>query len=348
MNRAVAVARKTVVASRLARAIALGSTAAVALTMTAPSAQALTINTYTSGFTSAELALIGNAVNFYQTTFSDAITVNIGLQAVTDALGESQSYVYLDSYANYRAKLAADATSLDDATAVASLPGSASGGITPGVTMKLATARAVGFNPGAGGASSGLFCSAIAGLPSLVDACIGIGTSATSTTPFTTGKYYFLTVLEHEMDEVLGTGSDLTGGGTIFTGQMAVEDLFRYNAPGSREFAIHACDASYHGPAGYLSLDGGTTNLANYNNCTNGGDYGDYTYLDSPAQVQDAFGTTGGGLSLNSSSTEIRDLDALGYTRAVVATPEPASLVLLATGFLGIAGVAARRKVQAK
>ena len=347
MNPAVA-GRKKTAAGRVARALALGCTAVFAATLAAPSAQALTINTYTSGFTSAELALINNAVNFYQTTFSDAITVDIGIQAIGSGLGQSQTYVGVTSYSSYRTLLAADATSSDDATALASLPLTASGGITPNVTMKLATARAVGFNAPAGPSSS-LFCNAIPGLPANIDSCIGINTSLTTATPFTPGKYYFLTVLEHEMDEVLGTGSDLSTGG-IFTGNMSVEDLFRYNAPGSREWARYACDANFRGPTAYLSLDGGNTNLANFNNCNNNGDYGDYVYQDVPAQVQDAFGTPGGGLFLTSSSTEIRDLDALGYTRAaaVVATPEPASLVLLATGFAGIAGVARRRKVAAK
>ena len=335
---------------RIVRAIGVSVGAALGLTLIAPNAKALTINVFTQGFTAAEQARINDAVNFYQTTFSDPITVNIGIMAVANGLGESQTYVTTPTYAAYKAALAADATSADDATALASLgPGTATDpeGHSTRVTLKTANARAVGIaGAPAGGASSALFCNAIAGLPALIDACIGINNSLTSATPNTAGKYYFLSVLEHEMDEVLGLGSDLNGDGTNFTANLAAQDLFRFSAPGVRTFAHHTCDASFHGPLAYFSIDNGVTNASSFNNCDNGGDYGDYVYQDSPPQVQDAFGTPGLGLALTAGSSEAQELDVLGYTRAAAVTPapEPATLTLVASGFLGIAGFARRRR----
>src|SRR5262249_53342115 len=145
---------------RVARAIAVGGSVAVGLVLIAPSAEALTINVYQSGFTAAEQARITQAVNFYQTTFSDPITVNIGIEAVTSGLGESQTYVATPTYAAYKAALGADATSADDATAFASLGGSTATdpeGHSANITLKTANARAVGLNA-PGGASAPLFC----------------------------------------------------------------------------------------------------------------------------------------------------------------------------------------------
>lgn len=42
-------------------------------------------------------------------------------------------------------------------------------------------------------------------------------------------------------------------------------------------------------PTAYFSINGGATNLNQYNNCNNGEDYGDWIYIDGK-QVQDAFG----------------------------------------------------------
>jgi hypothetical protein len=63
----------------------------------------------------------------------------------------------------------------------------------------------------------------------------------------------------------------------------------------------------------FFSIDGGTTNLNDFNNCSNGGDYGDWI-THTPSQVQDAFTNGSGSPSLSVTSPEVRALDVIGYT----------------------------------
>src|SRR5205085_7560654 len=66
-------------------------------------------------------------------------------------------------------------------------------------------------------------------------------------------QYYLVGVLEHEITEVMGRSSYLDE-----PGQYGVMDLYRFAAPG-----VHQTGT---GSPAYFSLDGGTTNLATFNN----------------------------------------------------------------------------------
>ena len=62
----------------------------------------------------------------------------------------------------------------------------------------------------------------------------------------------------------------------------------------------------------FFSIDGGTTDLNEFNNCNNGGDYGDWI-THTPSQVQDAFINGSSSPSLSVTSPEVRALDVIGY-----------------------------------
>jgi len=120
-------------------------------------------------------------------------------------------------------------------------------------------------------------------------------------------KYSLQSVVEHEIDEVLGSSSNMTGlanGAPIPPGTVHVEDLFRFTVTGARSATTSATDSSY------FSLDG-TTRLARFNQDATG-DFSDWW---SPSghpvvRVQDAFGTKGTNVAMD---LEWTMLDVLGW-----------------------------------
>src|SRR4029077_15010195 len=111
-------------------------------------------------------------------------------------------------------------------------------------------------------------------------------------------QYYIVGAIEHEISEIMGRVSYLSNGG-----DYGVMDLYRYAAAGVRQ-------AGTGGPA-YFSIDGGRTNLDNWNNARlAAGDLGDWAagagadaFLNAspPGQIN---GLTGTVLTL---------MDALGW-----------------------------------
>jgi hypothetical protein len=260
---------------------------------------------------------INSAIGIYDSLFSNPIIVNITF-AEGGGLGESNFSLFSYSYPTFYAALQAGATSADDATAYArlALDGSTSNPVTSSNTVfvKPANALALGLT--------------IPGGPPASDGTITLNTAITNPgSPGSSGGFNLLPVVEHEIDEVLGLGSTL---GLTFTpasleNNPSPEDFFRFDATGHRSFTTSSSAKAF------FSLNG-TTDLAQFDNQNDGGDFADWQSNPRPTgvppQVQDAFDTQGSNPVLG---VEIRALDVIGYTLAV---PEPSSWMAIAAALL--------------
>jgi hypothetical protein len=167
-----------------------------------------------------------------------------------------------------------------------------------------------------------------------------------------TENYDFFAVVEHELDEVLGSASciSLQNSGpqnNCFGGASAV-DMFRYGAPGVRAFASQSPTSQYFSP------DGGVTDLDGnlYNTTKAGEDWADFSQ--GCVFIQDAEACPSTNPATNSFSIltdgpggtvgpEVSILNAVGFNLSTLATPEPDTLGLLGFGFVAL-GVAAYRR----
>jgi hypothetical protein len=262
--------------------------------------------TFDAALTVGESSVIKSAINFYECTFTDPITVTIKFQHMASGLGQSSTWLYPISYSTFSNALHTDAnpSSADDAAALASLPIASTNPVngSANILVKTATIRALGIG-GSFPPTDG-FDGTISFNPAIVDV--------------NGGSFSLLATIEHEIDEVLGLGSSLPN----FT-EPQPEDLFRYaSTAGVRSFATNPsatnpCTAT---PQAFFSIDG-AADLYEFNNCNNDGDYGDWKTGVSP-QVQDAFATPSAAPFLTTTSTETRALDVVGYN--IVAPPSTA------------------------
>jgi hypothetical protein len=264
--------------------------------------------------------VINTAINGYEADFTDPITVTINFREMTSGLGQSDTWLFDLSYNTFITALHGDAKTADDATALGLLPVQPTNPVTGSGIINVKTAEIRALN------ISGTFPS---GLPGGYDGLIGLNTNLTDIgSPGTTGQYSLLSVAEHEIDEVLGLGSDV--GGTGFFSNPAPEDLFRYDSAGNRSYTSNSTANAF------FSING-TTDLAQFDNQNDGGDFGDWQSNPLPSgvlpKVQDAFATPGAHPTLG---VELRALDVIGYDPAI---PEPASLALLGTALAGFGAI---------
>lgn len=258
-------------------------------------------------------ATINSAISVFQGSYSDPIQVTITFQKVASGLARNDSYSQDFLYSEYLAALAVHATTADDATALAHLPGGPNNPVNgdTNVSLTLPLARALGFSadPPPGQPDGIIY--------------LNITNMNLSSSIVDTNKYSLFAAVCHEMDEVLGFASALDGlanGAPAPTGSVSPEDLFRYDTLGARSFTTDVNAASY------FSLDG-TTQLARFNQYQ-GGDFQDwYSYYGGQTpQVQDAFGTEG---TMPVMGVELRVLDVLGYTPQI---PRPTLSLVRSAG----------------
>ncbi len=299
-----------------------------------------------------------------------------------NVLAHNEEYYTTVYYADYYNALKASIHGAADASAVASLPepppgvaGLFSNPINSGYQVSLTSAldAALGF--------SGTYAPRLQCLAGISTCFNGIITLSNASNQFdfsdsdgsSNGKYDFFTVVQHETDEVLGTGSCVQAG-TLkmaswcdngFWGVSAA-DLFRYVAPGQRGFSIDALGkVTFLPKSPYFSTDGGATGIAGMSTSPIGDDYGD---LSTQCQhVQDSIGCNAWAAGVNrrgrdltnDGGVEVAMLDAIGYHLTgygqqisaaspaadvnIDFAPEPSSIGLVSIGF-GLSGVLLRRR----
>jgi hypothetical protein len=197
-------------------------------------------------------AMINDAIAIYEAHLNDPITVSILFRYATTApggsplpgttLAQSNYVIYFIPWNTYIASLTADATTANDATANASLPGSP---LTTNVLPSSADGRAVGL-----ATPPAMFANGTVGVGGPYDGIVTLNSSQPLkfTRPPAVGMYDALRSTEHEIDEVLGLGSSIG----VF-GDLRPQDLFSWSSAGVRSLTTSG--------SRYFSIDSGTTNL---------------------------------------------------------------------------------------
>jgi hypothetical protein len=306
------------------------------------------IPTFDSSITgNANAAQIEAAINAAIATidglYSNKVTIPVTFSYVSltgNTLLQTQVAGYFgDTYTNYVNLLKADAAANPTNTALA----------TAIAHLGTGTANTGGTNTVNGGmAIDGAQQAMLSGLTNSIE---GATIAINSNQPFAlsgtadSSHYDLVGGLEHELDEVLGGGGVGSTLNTVASNtcnptptsplctQQGSTDLYRYSAPGVGSFTSSTTTTSY------LSIDGGVTQIAQFNQNGNGfpgGDFGDFAPPGggSGQLIQNAFNFFGQDEAYTTSSPEYTMMEAIGWdpvtrTRQV---PEPSTLILLGTG----------------
>ncbi|HVC56405.1 MAG TPA: NF038122 family metalloprotease [Stellaceae bacterium] len=246
----------------------------------------------------------GTAVQYFLNNFDNPITIalDVGWGEVAGStigsgiLGESVTSFAGVTYSSLSTQMKNEPSlSPDQQTAYATLPGTSpiSGA---NYLIPAAEAKALGFH--------------LIGKTSL-DGAVGFGTLGTGDWNFdsttTTSQYDFISVADHEISEVMGRVALLGANVLATTNAYSALDLFRYDPnTGARSLV--------GGQPAYLSFDGGTTNLQNFNTASPG-DYGDWAGTSSAGTpTNDAYNAYASTGPLSVSSVDTSELNVLGYT----------------------------------
>jgi hypothetical protein len=253
-------------------------------------------STLPMGFTT----VVSAVATFYGTQFSDNITFNLhvgygevhGSALGSGSLGQSFYFLNQYSYSQIRNALSADAISVDDTTGLGNVPAGDPIGGTHQYWVAQVQAKALGLLSD----------------PTVIDQYVGFSNTFTfdydRSNGITAGQYDFYGTVAHEVAEVMG--KNLLVGGTIgsTTNSYVPSDLFHYSASGVRDFSGTT--------PGYFSIDGGATNLNNFN--TNpSGDFGDWA---SSAGNDSWRAFSNSGVINAVTETDLRFLDVIGFDLA--------------------------------
>jgi hypothetical protein len=290
----------------------------------------LTINaTFDSSITSnpnvaAIEAMLNAAVSVFESTFSDPIVVSIlfrysttyadGSALPAGLLASSQTGLYVIPWNSFIGALTADATTTNDTSANATLPGSA---LTTSLVPSSANGRAVGLST-----PSIVFANGSIGQGGPYDGIVTVNSNQpfSFTRPPAAGTYDAQRSVEHEIDEILGLGSSINS-----ISNLRPQDLFSWSSAGVRS-------ESGSGTR-YFSIDGGTTDLVGFNQNSNG-DYGDWISPACPQAnpfVQNAFSCKDQVDDVAKTSPEGINLDVIGYDLATGASTTSTTIITSTT-----------------
>ncbi|MFZ3374001.1 MAG: NF038122 family metalloprotease, partial [Chthoniobacterales bacterium] len=299
-----------------------------AMTATTTTTSGLVINpTFDSSIlndpnSAAIQAAINRAIAIYQSLFRDPITVSIlfrysstkpdGHPFPSGTLSVSDFVVYSIQWETYINALRADAKTANDTTANASLPPNA---LSPNISVSGANGRAIGQDT-----PPALFANGTVGDSGPYDGIVSLNSTVPFqfTRPPSASNYDAQRSIEHEIDEVLGLGSRLPGGG-----DLQPQDLFSWSAPGTRNLTSSGLR--------YFSINSGNTNIVDFNRDQSGdlGDWASGTCPQANPYVQNAFGCTDQSSDVTATSPEGISLDVIGYD--LVSPPPPGHLGNIST-----------------
>ena len=252
------------------------------------------VTSQSAAFQAQFMAATNAAVQFYEHTFTNNVTVNVTMDYA--ALGPNavaqNSFGLLGfySYASVKAALASHSTSADDALAIANLPLADPGNATNGYVLTTSQAQALGLTASVGTDALTLNNS--------------LNFTFDPNNRSAAGTYDAIGAIEHELSEgIFGHFQNLNADNNHSNSAL---DLFRFTAAGT--------DTRTYVPSadGWFSIDG-VHNLIRYNNSSvQGGDYADWY----PSIVGDSYGNGYSGVAGLVTPTDLRVLDVLGWNRA--------------------------------
>ena len=255
--------------------------------------------------------MIISAIEKYQTLFSDPITVSIrfrysGFHLEGDPMGTligaSNTGIHVVNWDPYIAALRADGKTANDTRAHATLPSSP---LSTRVLLNSANGRAIGLDT-----PPVMFADGSLGLGGPYDGIITINSlkPVQFTRPVAAGNFDGQMFTEHEIDEVLGTGSHL---GSAAPEYLAPQDLFTWSS-------LNVRNTSSSGLR-FFAIDRGLHNVVTLNQDPEG-DFGDFASDDfCPAThlyAQNAFNCPGQSTDIAATSPEGIILDVVGYDLA--------------------------------
>jgi hypothetical protein len=228
---------------------------------------------------------------YYEGRILDPVTINLTISYGAlgpNVLGQSQTSVDSFSYDQIRAALASDETTASDVAAALPATDPISGAHT--YVLDTAQQKALGLLDGGNPASDGTVT--FSNAPNAFDFNGGDGITA--------GLNDFAGTVANEFSEIMGRTMDVGTTDGSFTNSYQILDLYHYSSNGVRDLTT---------APGYFSIDGGATNLNNFN--SGAGDAADW----NPATAgNDSFDNNSPSGVVNPvTAVDLQELDVLGW-----------------------------------